>query len=220
MDRKTLVVQELAGVKAGSTGVVITLADDVLETVSGVVVSLGGSPVASVKVNPQRDVMHLDLEGGSSSQDVDIPGAVTDDQGRFTLRRVPAKGVYLWLDGANILPRDFGRDGGLLEAAKGQELGKLRIEVSVRCHLQVDLSAQPGLADELAIQDAAGNDLPIDVFLGNGRMTADRTAISEGRTGVLAVPENTTTVILYKQGAQVARKAVRPVPGIITTVTP
>src|SRR5262249_44735763 len=160
-----------AAVPAGSTGVVIKLPEDVHDTIAGVVVSLGGQAVPNVKVTLQRDVFHVEIDGGgSSTRHANIEGTVTDERGAFTLRGVPAKGVYLRFDAPNILPREVGRADGLLEEAKG-DVAKLRIEVSVRCHLQIDLSSQPDFADQVSILDDSGRPAMIDVFLGGaGRM--------------------------------------------------
>ena len=51
-------------------------------------------------------------------------------------------------------------------------------------------------------------------------MTTDRVAVTDGRTGVLAVPENTATVIFLKAEKEVDRKRIRVVPGQVTTVRP
>jgi RNA polymerase sigma-70 factor (ECF subfamily) len=221
MDPKTLALVDAGAVAAGSTGVVITMGGAVHEKIAGVVVSLGGSPVPGVKVKPQRDTFTFKVtEGGRSTSHADVDGVVTDAQGRFALHGVPADGVYLRLDGAGILPREYGRGSSVVEEAKGQPVEALRIEVSVRCHLQIDLSAQPDLADAVSILDESGNPRAIDIFIGSGRKTVDWAEITEGKTSVLAVPENTATVILKKGKQEVDRRRVKLVPGKVTTITP
>lgn len=223
MDPKTLALDEAAAIRAGSTDVVIVLpGDDVHATVSGTIVSLGGVPVANAQIRPIRDTFSFQFDdGGRATRHADIKGATTDESGRFTIRGIPKKGVYLRIDAANILPREFGRGVGLEGAAKGQELDKLRIEVAVRCHLQVDLGPQAELANAVSVLDSSGKQVNIDVFFGGtGRRTMDRVEITDGRTAVLAVPENVTTVILLKDMKEVLRKPVKLVPGQVTTVKP
>jgi hypothetical protein len=202
--------------------VVITFGGaDSFENVGGTVVSLGGIPVPNVKVQPVRDVFTFQVdEGGSSTQHADTAGTVTDEAGRFKLGSVPKKGVYLHFEGANTIPRDLGRESGLEEEAKGQPLDRLRVEVPVRCHMQVDLGARADFASYASILDSAGQPVPIETFFGNGRMTTTRVGIIDGRTGVLAVPENTATVIFLQGDKEVDRKRIRVVPGQVTTVRP
>src|SRR4029077_987318 len=90
MDPKTLAQEDAGVVKAGSTDVVITFGGgDVYETVGGTVVSLGGVPIANVKVQPVRDVFTCQShDGGSMTQQTDVEGTVTDEAGRFKLARV------------------------------------------------------------------------------------------------------------------------------------
>jgi protocatechuate 3,4-dioxygenase beta subunit len=222
MDPKTLALEEAGPVKAGSTGVVITLpGGDVHSTVAGVVVSLTGAPVAKVTVKPQRDTFSFSVDrGGTSTSHADTEAVVTGEDGRFSLRNIPTKGVYLRIDGADILPREFGRDGGLEAAAEGQDLGRLRIGVSVRCHVQVELGSDAELADQISILDPKDHEVPIDVFEGRGRLTRYRVPIEGGRTSVLAVPQDSKSVVFLKKGKEVTRKTIRLTPGTVTKVRP
>jgi RNA polymerase sigma factor (sigma-70 family) len=221
MDPATLVLAEAGPFAAGSTDAAITLADDDLhETVAGVVVSRNGAPVPNVSVRPQRDAFQMSMDGGSTTSHADIPGTTTDEAGRFALKNVPKTGVYVRFEGSAILPLEFGRGEGLETAARGRKLDHLEVVVAVRCHFQVDLLDEPGLADRVGVLDAGGRPLPIDEFLGNGRRTTDHVAISGGRTSVLAVPDTAATVVFYKAGKEVGRKQVRLVPGVVAKVTP
>jgi hypothetical protein len=183
------------------------------------VVSRGGHPVPKVSVKTQRDTFHMKIDEGGSTSHADIEPVMTDERGHFTLSKVPKKGVYLRLDGTNILPVEFGRGVGLETESRGQPVDKLRIEVSVRCHLQVNIEDEPELADEVEVLDQTGRPVSIDIFVGNGRRTTRRAEVAEGRSAVLAVPETAATVVFYKGNKEVDRKAIRLTPGKVTTVT-
>jgi hypothetical protein len=222
MNPKTLALKEAGPFAAGSTDVVIELAEaDAYATVAGVVVSLGGAPVSNVTVSPQRDAFALDLQGGGRSvTTTGLAGTTTDAAGRFKLERIPKEGVYLRLEGTNTLPLDFGRDVGIETAAKGQALDHLRIEVPVRCHMRVDLGDDRDFADAVEVLGPRGRPVAIDIFLGNSRRTSQRAKLAEGRTDVLAVREDSGTVVFLKGGKEVGRKNIKLVPGSVTTVNP
>jgi hypothetical protein len=232
MDSRSLRVTSTDPVKAGRRDVVISMPrDDLLEKVSGRVITRNGREVVGVAVRPMRDLFRVpypekgksrtaDMALGKADRSVEpmqtfsagLDSVFTDVRGYFELRRVPREGVYLRLDGDTILPvSHYLSDSGLPEM--------LEIVVPVRCHLQVDL--EEGLqADHLAVLDARGVPLSIDMFLGNERITKECMPLIGGRSHVLAVPDTAETLVLYRADTKVLQLPLHLIPGKLNIIRP
>jgi hypothetical protein len=205
MDDRTALLVDGAEAAAGSEGAVLVLRRDALfAKVQGQVVSRRGAPVSGVRIVVQTDPHRL---GRSTAHGRAAASATTDAEGRFELRDVPKALAYLRLDGEEILPLEYGRGaaGGLLELSRG-DVENLRIEVGVRMHVQVELE-DAARADELAVLDADGQAIMINVLSGRGRRETGSLRFAEGRTPVFVVPDTAATVVLRKGGAEVRRQA-------------
>ncbi len=203
MAMDTLLMVDVQGIPAGSTGNVITMpADAVFATLGGTIVGADGQPVEGATVRLQCDTVSVgrtNMHGGTEQV------ATTDAEGRFRLTDVPKTRVYLRIDGEPILPREFGRGaaGGLLELSQGDERN-VRITVRRRLHVQVTLQ-DTALATSLAVLDAEDEPLPINVFTGNGRRTTDTLAFEDGRSPVFVVPDTAARLVLLR-GEEVVRR--------------
>jgi RNA polymerase sigma-70 factor (ECF subfamily) len=216
MDLRTLLLVEQEGTAAGSTGIVLQLRRDAMfGEVAGRIVARSGAAVAGVRVRAQIDTQRV---GGSTRHGRTEAVATTDAEGRFSLRDLPKQHVYLRLDGDRILPLEYGRGvpGGLL-ALTGGEAGDLRIEVGVRMHVQIEL-LDVASADSLAVLDAEGRRIIVNVFSGRGRQETESLQLSEGRSPVFVVPDTAVTLVLSKAGVEVRREALQLRPDGVNTL--
>ena len=222
LDPDTLQRGRLGSVPAGSERLRIELdAEGLFPSLAGRVVDHEGRGVAGVAVRPMCDAFQQRIGGevvGTSHEMAS--GTRTDEDGRFALTQVPRDLVYLRLDGPDILPLEWGRrvEGGLgsLVEASADEL---EIEVSTRCHFQVEL-ADPSEADAFSLLDAEGQELMISEFQGTSRMEAPRQRMVEGRSNPMAVSDRATTLVLYREGEEVRRAPVRLRSGERTVLQP
>ena len=128
---------------------------------------------------------------------------VTDAQGRFQLQKMPRTDVYLRLDGEDILPEEYGRFvAGGIGTLSGGLMESLQIVVAVRVHVQVELD-DPSSADRIRVLDIDKNPVIINVFAGNSRSETSTLSLVDGRTPIIVVPDNATTMVFLKDGKEV-----------------
>lgn len=222
LDPATLLRAERVGVPAGRRDVELVLESAaLLPRLAGRVVDGHGQPVPHLAVFPMCDALELRLEGEIiATHHGSVEGTSTDENGLFVLTRVPRTAAYLRLEGAEIIPLEWGRHlAGGLEELSGAHPEELVITVERRCHFQVELGV-PGEADELGVVDEQGNALVISEFFGNARNDTERHPLREGRSSTLAVSDHATTLVLYRAGAEVRRLPLRLAPGEPTIVRP
>jgi hypothetical protein len=216
LDNATLLMEQSAGVVAGRRDVQLVLDESQLfGEVKGQVVARSGVPVAGARILVQIDALRLE---GSTMHERAVATAVTDAEGRFVLPRVPKANAYFRIDGDSILPSEPGRGlaGGVFELAAGRPL-ELRLEVSLRLHVQVEL-LDPTRADAIAVLDGDGKNVMLTVFRGRGRSDTDELALAAGRSPVFVVPEAAATLVLRKAGQEVARAPLQLRAGDVNTV--
>ncbi|MBI1850155.1 MAG: carboxypeptidase regulatory-like domain-containing protein [Planctomycetes bacterium] len=222
MDPGTLIRVDVGPIDAGKSDLELRLpTNDVYPRVAGRVVTHRGRPVSGVHVIPMCDTFRAKLEGqtiGTSHQT--LGGVATDGDGRFEMKNIPKSLVYIRLEGPTLIPLEYGRywddDPAYANApVKGlpkDRIDSLEIVVDQRCHFQVEL-ADPTAGDEVAVLDAAGHELIINVFHGNGREEREHIAVVDGRTPAMAASDAGRTLVLFKAGAEVARQPVDLEPG-------
>jgi RNA polymerase sigma-70 factor (ECF subfamily) len=227
MDPATLLRVDSGPVHAGAKNVRIELpARLYFGRVAGRVVSHAGKPVAGVQVTPQCDVLTIhENENSRSTFHSRARSAVTDADGRFVLERLPREKVYLRLDGENILPIEFGRDGetheGGIETASDRKVDDLVITASLRYHMQIELAPERvELADNFRVIDANGLTLEINVFEGSRRRTTDEAQIHDGKSNVVAVTDEAKMLVLSKGKLEVLRVPLALDPSGVNIVRP
>ncbi len=196
---------------AGSHGLQIVLPRaEVHPVVAGVVTAPDGTPLAGVQVVAVIDAIRVPLPMADSGAATmhhrsAVAQTVTDTDGRFRLEEVAAELAYLRLDEDRILPREYGRGvAGGITAVDGRPADELRVVVTRRVHVQCTL-ADAGEATAVGAEDADGQRVPIDIFLGRGRRTTEAAPFEEGRTPTLAVPETVRTLLLLRDDGVVRR---------------
>jgi RNA polymerase sigma factor (sigma-70 family) len=227
MDGDTLLIGEAGPFPAGSMNVEIRLpTDELYEKVAGRVLSHRGQPIAGVHVFPMCDAFQAKLNGRTVSTSHDaLDGTTTDAEGRFELRDVPKSLVYLRVQGDEILPLEYGRyvegdprfERTAVRSLPTERIERLEIVVDTRCHLQVEL-ADPSTADAVAVLDAEGRELVLNVFVGTGRREVEHAEIVDGRSYPMAVPDTGRTIVLFKGVIEVSRVSVELVPGELKQV--
>jgi RNA polymerase sigma factor (sigma-70 family) len=214
MDPATLQRCVTGGLAAGRRDVVLVVrTGESFARLAGRVLDGRGRPVPGAAVFPMCDALEIRLEGATiATQHESAPGTASDAEGRFVLERVPKELVYLRIDGAGVIPLEWGRGepGGL--AALVDEPEELVLTVERRCHFQVELSV-PAEADALGVLDAEGHALVVSEFVGNGRNDTERHPLVDGRSTTLAVGDRAATLVLYRAGSEVRRVGLELTPG-------
>ncbi|MFN0206304.1 MAG: sigma-70 family RNA polymerase sigma factor [Planctomycetota bacterium] len=219
LDSETLQRGIVENVRGGSRGVTITIArKEVFPSLKGIVVSHSGKKLAGVRVFPMCDTFKVKFEQrviGTSHQSLE--GVTTNADGEFEIKNVPKNLVYLRFQSQKVVPLEWGRDvEGGLEKLVGKDFDKLRIEVDQRCSFQVEL-IHPDEGDELAMFKADGGRVSIDEYAGRSR-NSGKHKIIDGRSAQLSAADNATTLVIYKNGTEVRRKAITLNPEEITTL--
>ncbi|MBI5364499.1 MAG: sigma-70 family RNA polymerase sigma factor [Planctomycetes bacterium] len=227
MDRSTLLRVQEGPFRAGARDAVLRMPKDALHPrVAGRVLSRRGAPIAGARVYPMCDGLRERVKGKVIGTHHDaLQGVITDASGHFELADLPKELVYLRIDGEDVLPLEYGRDGegddrfagGGTSTLPSERVTELEIVVDQRCHLQVVLS-DPSTADEVALLDAQGGVVPLNVYDGHGRETRDRYPLTDGRSPALAVSDAGTTIVLYEAGVEVLRMPVVLAPGPLKEV--
>lgn len=221
MDADTLLIAETELIAAGSVDVKIRLDTSRLHPrVAGRIVGRDGKPVAHASVGPMCDAFcmkHMGSTVGTSHGS--LAGTTTDAEGRFELKNVPDSLVYLRIDGEDLVPLEYGRVTGLAllggKAVSGlprDRIEDLQITVGRRCHFQVELN-DPEFADELEVRDDAFKQVALSVFVGNSRRENDRQPLKQGRSEVIACPDDGVMLVLLKGGVEVSRRRIELRPG-------
>jgi hypothetical protein len=217
---ETLLMVDTDPITAGRRDVVIQMpADAYYSTVAGQVVSHSGIPVTGVTVRPMGDTFIMRDEGQPLGTMHAIgEQTMTDAEGRFEIGNMPRTDIYLRLDGENILPEEYGRftEGGI-ETLSGGAVENLRVVVSVRIHVQVELD-DPRSADRIRILDMDRQPVVINVFAGNSRTESTTLQLVEGRTPVIVVPDTAEQMVFLKDGEEVKVVNLGLIPGEINRI--
>ncbi len=226
-DSRTLLRVDSEPVRAGTRRVVQKLPTDRLyPRVAGRVLSKGGRPIAGAEIFAMCDALSIKYSGRPISTHHDaLEPVATDAEGRFELKNVPMSLAYLRVNGANILPLEYGRyvEGDprfanvSVRELPRESIESLEIRVDARCHMQVELGVRD-LADELAVLDERGTPLELSLFEASARREGPRQPLHDGRSAMLSVPESGRTLVLFKGGVEVARSAIELDPSEPTTI--
>ena len=221
LDTASLVLARASAVPAGTEGIEIVLPESALhERVRGQVLSRKGRPVPGVRLEIARLLFRVHGPGSAGegegfqgvSHSTRRGGATTDPEGRFELPGVPREGALRGRGGDAGLPKQVPIPDPLPPEG-------MRIVVSLRCHLRVELhDARPG--DEIAVEDDAGNELRLELFMGESKLSRTRAALVDGSTAVLAVSDAARILVVHRGADEVRRLSLDLVPGEVNVVRP
>jgi len=204
LDPKSLLRFESGPFPAGTRDALVRVpGSSFVEGVHGRVLSMGGKPVPGVSVRPGVDVLRVQIDAHSmSSFDFPATPVVTDAEGRFRFARLPREQATLSLRGEDIVPAEFGTEGGIGKAV-GDPKNEVVIHVELSFHVQIDF--EPGSADQLQALDAEGKQLSINLFEGNNTMSTSELQLEGGRSKIFVLGEKAATLVLHKDGKEVRR---------------
>jgi hypothetical protein len=158
-----------------------------------------------VTVTPGVDVLRVQVDAHSmSSFGFPAPPVVTDAEGRFRFARLPREQATLTLHGDDIVPAEWGNDGGIGKAV-GDPKNEVVIRVALSFHVQVEF--EPGSADQLLALDAEGQQLSVNLFEGTNSISTSELQLEGGRSKIFVLGENAATIVLHKDGKEVRRAA-------------
>jgi hypothetical protein len=217
LDPQTILCFEAGTFAAGTRDALLRVpGSSFVEDVHGRVLSIGGKPVPGVTIRPGVDVMRVQLDAHSVSS-FGYPGAtvVTDAEGRFRFARLPREKAELELRGDDIVPRQWGDEGGI---AKSVGDPKHEIEIRVELSFHVQFECEPGSGDMLQAFDAEGRKLSVHYFEGTNSFSTDALGLEGGRSRIVVLGENAATIALLKAGAEVRRVPLALVAGQLNRV--
>ena len=128
------------------------------------------------------------------------------------------EGIFLTALGDAILPTWF--DFPEKAAGTSKSLENVAIHAVRRCHVQVELADRIARADTFAVLDASGERLSLSIIRGDNDSTADTVPLIEGRSPVVAVAEDGTTLVLLLDDSEVERHPLTLTPGELSVVRP
>ena len=216
-DPKTKLQTELGAVTAGSTGVELVVArtgEHVWPELRGTVRSLQGKPVAGVVV------LLVSLRFATSAR---IPGgrydgravrygprARTAADGTFEFKGVPREGTSLHVHGDAVIPAGV---------PLGRDIDPLAVvaKVEVRCHVELVL-ADPDEADTVSARDTEGNGVDMVTIRGGTNRYEQNLRLFAGKSGVFALGEGASMLVLKKNNTTVREVPVQLSPGTVTLV--
>ncbi len=190
-DHKTLASRTVELV-AGARDVVLKVDLETLRTVSGIVKSRAGQALSNVSVRWGL----MTLEGPGLS--LFAPGTVTETntRGEFTLTDVPMGGCVLNLSGGAIVDHTEPL-AGILDGAS------ITITPRARCRVRVWLDDSS--ATRVQFLDAVGSAIDVKRTMGQMSIGGDGWDLKNGRTPVLEVSDAVTTLVVLRDGKEVAR---------------
>ncbi len=205
---KTLLRSDPQTIAAGADHVTLQLGSAVHERLRGRVVDELGRPLARVGVTIDLSICEVSAAGHPVFRQSYRRGAmVTGPDGEFFLYDVPVGDLRLRLHRAGYVGRTIE-----LEAAIA---GGLEVQL-VREHTLVVEVVEPGAVELVAVIDAAGRALVVDIPRGNENQRTDRVPILGGRTEAFRLPATAVQVVGYRDGAIVRRAAVPAGGGRVT----
>jgi RNA polymerase sigma factor (sigma-70 family) len=204
LDLKALDLLRTGPFSAGARDVRIVFERAPPRKISGRVLSARGLPVPGVSLDLMRPTY------GGISMSIDSGIRVSDAEGKFAFEDVRGKELLVWVRGDDVIPKmipvpdEIGEEG-------------FDVHLAVRCHFKVHLA--PGTAaDRLRVLDADGAEMNLLDITPSGVTTMKEASIVDGRSAALGVEEGAWTLSILRNGAEVLRRELRLVPGILNVI--
>jgi hypothetical protein len=199
---------------AGGTAEIRIAGGKVWPVVRGRVVSLRGEGLQGVDVLQAVLAFQVNerVPGGRFEGSAIRHGkrTKTGADGSFELQAIDAQHSFLSIYGDTILPR-------LLWGRAIGDPTAVVIEVAARCHVEVAL-VDPNEADAVSARDAAGEVVDISILRSGSHRAETELSLHAGRSGVFALSERATRLLLLRGGAVVREVPLLLAPGPTTLV--
>lgn len=213
LDRRSLLHAETGPLLAGTRDVRLVLkGGEHCVRVAGRVVSRAGKPVEGVLLHPGVRLARWPY-GESPQFATHGDSTATDADGRFAFEKLSPEGLSFQLLSPNLLVMEW-------KPPADAKLDDLKIEVALRCHVQVDLGDREEYAESFVVLDGAGSKIEALEYQGPMAMVHDPVPIELGRSPVVAITEDAKTLVLSKGGQEVARFPLSLAPGELKVVRP
>ncbi len=193
---------DTAPILAGSPEVTISFRPQRHAVVAGHVFDPQGRPVADAEVELRAWAIQKALEfpDGSETTGGDAvvgPKIRTGSDGSFRFEQIGRAPIFFVVLGDHVMNDVFGLQERGIENATDRPIDDLVLTVSRRYHLRLEL-ADTSRADSFGIVDAAGKRLELAVFDDGGKNSSQTVKVHGGKTRVYAVPEDTSSVVLFR----------------------
>lgn len=205
LDTRTLDLLRTGPFAAGARDVSIVFETAAARRIEGHVKSTRGAPVPGVALDLMRPTY------GGISMSLDEGVRVSDAEGRFAFEEVRGTELMVWIRGDDVVPAMLP-----VPDAIGEE--GFTITVAVRCHFKVHLSGELASADRLRVLDAEGAEMDLMDITPSGVTTMKHASIVDGRSASLGVAEGAWTLSILRNDAEVLRRDLRLVPGILNVI--
>ncbi len=218
LNQEPLAVHTTAPIPAGSSAEEIRMPiPATFAELRGRVVTARGAPVPNARVRTQLRTFDqtsrvfggraqfVMLEAGEATQ--------TDAEGRFAFRGLPKEGTRVFVGADGIVPAEE-----LLTPAANPE--DFVIVVHTRCHVQVELEEPRDRADAFGFEDAEGDGVDVLVLRQGSTNAYTDMELSDGRSPVVSVSSEATTLLLYKEGIVVGRLPLDLFPDEVNVIRP
>ena len=153
-----------------------------------------------------RITYEVKLAEGKQNQGMSRPPVFTDEDGEFEFRAVPEQGVNLLVSGDTIL-----FTGVLL--SQEHDVEDIVMVVTQRLHLQVELDPPHSRVDQMRVLDADGVPVVLNVMQGEGSFHGPEMPVLDGHSAVITVDDAAATLVLLREGKEVARLPLALAPG-------
>jgi len=186
-------------VEAGATGLTLRVETELLDEISGTVVSRDGEPLANIRVTVALDTIKTSI--GSSS----ISGAewTTDETGEFRFTSVPSQHAYLRFNGETVLPGSY----ALVEDIERGTLDEIEVVAVRRCHVRLELAGNQD-AKYAEFLDADGTRLQVNKFEAHGMSAFPAAKLKDGKSEMVSVSELATTLVLRGSDGELGRHTI------------
>jgi RNA polymerase sigma-70 factor (ECF subfamily) len=206
LDLGNVSIVHTAPIAAGSEAVEIVLdREEDWEIVAGRVGFMDGTPCPNARVLVMTDANDMLLgDVRVRTSNLLLTSTQTDSQGHFRIEGLPKAHAYLEVMGDGIEMTTY--DLGLVT---DDDHDNLDLVLARRVHVHVSLD-DPNFADEFAILGEEDEPLPMRVYRGKPGAAQLRAPLYGGTASdTLSVAEYGRTLVLYREGEEVRRRAIR-----------
>ena len=203
--RETCQWLDTGPIAAGTQDLELRLpAEPMWPNVAGIVVDRRGAPVAGATV-------YMERVGPGANEVRSTPWLTTDAEGRFV------HGALACAAGTLCVQTEGIAHPTRIDLATQGNVAQLRLTAPVKTSARIADAAQ---ADSGTFLDAQERPVAVTITHGNSAWGAVDVPLVDGASEVVTVPDDAVTLVLRKQGREVARRSVELRPGELQVLRP